>query len=145
MASYSMCIAIYIDMTWLYFIVFVGVLIVSGVVLYCYFWLLFVCHLALKVFFPLKSDKLFNSDHSTIFYIAEVIIIFLIGTIPSIVFASVGSNYRVIGFPPIFCALDSTYRIYAMVGPILITNGASVILMLLVIYKLHMVSLIVHM
>ena len=125
----------------------VGILITSGIVLFTYFWLLYVCHLALKVFYPLRSANPINSRpnyNSRIIRTVEVLIIFLIGIVPSIIFASVGSNnYAVIGFPPIFCAIDSTYRIYVLVIPVLIANGASVLLMLLVIYKLHTVSLIV--
>ena len=127
-----------------HYIVFVGSLITSGVTTYTYFWLLYVSHLGLKVFYPLKSAKFFNSDYSRIIYITEVLIVFLIGTIPSIILAAVGSNYTVIGFPPTYCAINSTYRIYVTVFPLLITNCTSVILMLLVIYRLHMVSLIVY-
>ena len=96
------------------------------------------------MFYPLKSDKLFNSDYSRIIYITEVLIVFLIGIIPSIMLATVGSNYRIIGFPPIYCGLDLTYRIYVLVFPVLITNSAMIILMLLVVYRLHMVSLMVY-
>ena len=124
--------------------VYVGSLAASLIVIYSYFWLLFVCHLALKVFYPLKSAKFFNSDHSRIIYIAEILIVFLIGTIPSIILATVGSNYGVIGFPPIYCALNSTYRFYVIFTPVLVTNCASGILMLLVICRLHLVSLMVY-
>ena len=127
-----------------HYILFVGGLITSGLVIYTYFWLLYVCHLAIKVFYPLKSAKLFNSDYSRIIYITEILIVFLVGIIPSIILAAVGSNYTVIGFPPINCAINSTYRIYVIVIPVLVTNGSSVILMLLVIYRLHKVSFMVY-
>ena len=125
----------------LFVLVFTGVLITSGVLLYTYFWLLYVCHLALKVFYPLKSAKLFDSDYSRIIYITEVTIVFLIATVPLIVLAAVGSNYTVIGFPPTFCTIGSTYRIYVVVFPVLVTTSVFVTLMLLVVYQLHMVSL----
>ena len=127
-----------------FIIIFVGSLTVTGVVLYAYFWLLYVCHLALKVFYPLKSAKIFNSDHSRIICIAAILIIFLIGTVPSIILATVGSNYRIIGFPPIYCGIGLTYRIYVLVIPIMVTNSAIVILMLLIVYSLHTVSLMVY-
>ena len=95
------------------------------------------------MFYPLKSAKLFNSDHSRIIFIAEVLIIFLIGTVPSIILATVGSNYRVIGFPPIYCGIGLTYRIYVLVIPSMVTNSAIVILMLLIVYNLHTVSFMV--
>ena len=124
--------------------VYVGSLAASLIVIYSYFWLLFVCHLALRVFYPLKSAKLFNSDHSRIIYIVEVLIVFLIGTIPSITLATVGSNYGLIEFPGVFCALNSPYRFYVIVAPVLVTNCTSGILMLLVIYRLHLISLMVY-
>ena len=96
------------------------------------------------MFYPLKSAKFFNSDYSRIIYITEVLIVFLIGIIPSVILAAVGSSYGVIGFPPLYCAINSTYTFYVTVIPILITNSSSVILMLLVIYRLHMVSLMVY-
>jgi len=118
---------------------FVGSTIISGVVICGYFWLLYVCHLALKVFYPLKSAKLFKSDYSRIIYIAEILTILLIGSIPAIVLA-IGSNYRIISFPPIYCGVDSTYRIYVLFIPVLVTNGTMMILMSLVVYSLHIVS-----
>ena len=119
-----------------------GTLVISGIVLYSYFWLLFVCHLALKVFYPLKSAKFIDSNYSKKIYIAEVLILFLIGTVPSIVLAA-GSNYRLIGFPPIYCGADSAFQFYVIILPVLISNCANMMLMLFVIYRLHMVSLIV--
>ena len=96
------------------------------------------------MFYPLKSAKLFNSDYSRIIYITEVLIVFLIGIIPSVILAAVGSSYTVIGFPPLYCAINSTFRFYVTVIPILTTNSSGLILMLLVIYRLHMVSLMVY-
>ena len=96
------------------------------------------------MFYPLKSAKLFNSDYSRIIYITKVLIGLLIGIIPSVVLAAIGSGHTVIGFPPIYCGTNSTYRFYVTVIPILITNGSSVTLMLLIIYRLHMVSLMVY-
>ena len=96
------------------------------------------------MFYPLKSAKLFNSDYSRIIYITEVLIVFLIGIIPSVILAAVRSVYGINGFPPLYCPINSTYRFYMIVIPILITNGSGIILMLLVIYRLHMVSLMVY-
>ena len=114
-------------------------MIISGVVIYGYFWLLYVCHLALKVFYPLKSTKLFASDYSRIIYIAEILIILIVGTLPAIVLAT-GSNYRIISFPPIFCGVDLTYRTYVLLIPVLVIDGTMMILMSLVVYRLHIVS-----
>ena len=96
------------------------------------------------MFYPLKSAKLFNSDYSRIIYITEVSIVFLIGIILSVILAAVGSGYGVNGFPPLYCVINSTYRFYVKIIPTVITNGSGIILMLLVIYRLHMVSLMVY-
>ena len=128
-----------VDIIPLYFVC-VGSVTISGAVIYGYLWLLFVCHLALKVFYPLKSAKLFTSNYSKIIYITGIVIILLIGALPPFVLATGSSNYRIISFPPIYCGVDSAYRIYVLVIPILISNGTMTILMSLVVYKLHMVS-----
>jgi len=117
----------------------IGSLIISGVVIYGYFWLLYVCHLALKVFYPLKSAKHFESDYRRIIYITEILIILLVGATPAIVLAT-GSNYRIISFPPIYCGVDLAYRIYVLLIPVLVTNGSMMILMSLIVYSLHIVS-----
>ena len=117
-------------------------MIVSGIALYSYFWNLYVIHLALKLFYPIKSDKLFKSDHSRKIFIAEVLIVFLIGTIPSILIATVGPNYKIATFPPIFCGNDGIYLLVLSVIPNLIAAFISHILILLILYKLHTVSLI---
>ena len=130
----------YIHVCYFMFHLYIGVLIISGALLYSYFWLLYICHLALKVFYPLRSAKLFKSHHSRVIYIAEVLVVFLIATVPSIILAIIGQNYNIIGFPPTFCVIDTTYRIYVIVIPILVTSCVSIILMSLVIYRLHMVN-----
>ena len=118
-------------------------MIVSGIALYSYFWNLYVIHLALKLFYPMKSDKLFKSDHSRKIFIAEVLIVFLIGTIPSILIATVGPNYKIATFPPIYCGNDGIYLLILSVVPNLIIGFVSHTLILLILYKLHIVSLTV--
>ena len=100
---------------------------------------MYVSHLALKVFYPMRSAKLSSSEYRRIIYITEVLIALLIGIIPAIVLAA-GSNYRIISFPPIFCAGDLRYRIYVVVIPVLLTNSIMIILMLLIVHRLHTVS-----
>ena len=122
----------------LYF--FVGFLVVTGTLLYSYFWLLYICHLTLKVFFPLKSAKLFNSDYSRIVYITEILIGTFIATTPSIV-NTVLSNYEIIVFPPIQCGNSNrTYFFYTLLVPVITMVSACGILMSLTLYKIHLVS-----
>ena len=115
----------------------------SGLVLYSYIWLLYILHLALKLFFPLKSAKLSNSGYSRAIYITEFLIVILIGTVPSII-SAVHSRYRIGMFPPIHCGglIDRTYIFYTTTLPILVAVCVSLILMMLILYKVHMVSLI---
>ena len=119
----------------------IGFVFFTGLVSYSYIWLLYVFHLALKLFFPLKSAKFLSSGYSKVIYFVEVLIVFLIGTVPSIVSAGL-SKYRVVTFPPIHCGAydDRTYIFYAIIVPILAAVCVSVILMLLILYKVHTVS-----
>ena len=113
----------------------------SGLVLYSYIWLLYIIHLALKLFFPLKSVKLSNSSYSRGIYIAEFLIVVLIGTVPSTI-SAVHSKYRISTFPPINCGGhdDRTYIFYSTTLPILTAVCVSLILMILALYKVHIVS-----
>ena len=123
----------------------VGCIISSGVVLYIYFWILYVSHLALKLFCPLKSAKLFSSDYRRTIYIVEVLILCFIATLPSIVTNSGLAKYKIILFPPTFCLhSDQRYRFYATVVPVSISGCICFILLLFVLYKIHMVCLLAY-
>ena len=116
-----------------------GCLVTSGFVMFSYFWLLYICHLALHIFYPLKSTKLFNSDYSRIIYIVEFTIIFVIGTTPSVVSAAL-SRYEISGFPPILCNSNHATRFYELILPITICITFFGILMLSTLYKIHVVG-----
>ena len=125
------------------YIIPVGFVISSGFVLHSYIWLLYIFHLALKLFFPQKSAKLSNSGYNRAIYIAEFLIVILIGTVPSII-SAVHSRYRVGSFPPVNCGGhgDRTYIFYAITLPSLAAVCVALILMILILYKVHIVSLI---
>ena len=115
-------------------------MVVTETLLYTYFWLLYVCHLTVKVFFPLKSAKLFNSDYSRIVYITEILIGTFIATIPPIV-NTVLWNYEIIVFPPMQCGNSNrTYFFYTLLVPVITMVSACGILMSLTLYKIHLVS-----
>ena len=116
----------------------------SGSVVYSYLWNLYVVHLAIKLFFPIKSSKLFKSDHSRKIFIAEVVIVFIVGSVPSILIATVGPNYEIVTYPPIYCGNDGVSLLLVLVFPNLIVSFISHTLILLILYKLHIVSLIVY-
>ena len=109
--------------------------------MYAYFWLLYICHLALHIFYPLKSAKILNSDYKRVIYIVEFTIIFVIGTTPSIVGATL-SYYEILFFPPTQCGSNDAFRFYEIILPIMICVIACGILMLLTLYKIHVVGLI---
>ena len=111
----------------------------SGIFLYGLFWVLYILHLALKLLYPLKSMKLDRSDYSGRIHIMEILTVFVIGTTPYIVFAST-SQYEIIIFPPFYCGPNTTYLFYGTVLPTLTIGCFGLILMLLVLYKLHIVS-----
>ena len=119
----------------------IGFVVHSGLVLFSYIWLLYIIHLALKLFFPLKSIKLLNSGYRRAIYVAEFLIVVLIGTAPSI-YSAVHSKYRISTFPPINCGGydDRTHIFYTAALPILTAVCVSLILMILILYKVHIVS-----
>lgn len=119
----------------------IGCLVTSGFVVYAYIWLLYIIHLAICMFYPLKSAKFFSSDYKRIIYIVELLLIFVIGTTPSIVDA-IPSNYKILYFPPTLCGNSDGVRFYKVVLPIMICVTIGGILMLLTLYKIHVVSLL---
>ena len=116
-----------------YFIV--GCLIGSGIALYSYFWLLYTFHFVLKLLYPLKSH-----DYSRTIYILEVLIVLLIATAPAIVGAGL-SKYRIFTFPPTHCNSYGAFRFYSLILQVMAAVCACVVLMLLALYKIHVVSL----
>ena len=119
----------------------VGCLVTSGFVVYAYFWLWYICHLALNIIFPLKAAKLHNSGYRRIIIIVELSFILVIGTTPSIVSAGL-SYYEILSFPPTQCGSNGAIRFYEVILPIMICITICGLLMLLTLYKLHVVGLI---
>ena len=121
-----------------------GFLILSaGTLLYAYFWLLYICHLTLKIFCPLKSAKLLNSHYKRVIYITGILTGISVTIVPSIV-NTVLYNYEIVSFPPVQCGNSNrTYHFYTVIFPLMITVCICGILMSLILYKIHVVSLMV--
>ena len=119
-------------------------MVLSGSVVYSYLWTVYVVHLAIKLLYPIKSNMLFKSEHRKKIFFAEVVIVFLIGTIPSILLAAVGSHYHIVTFPPIYCSSDGIPLLVVSVFPNLVAGFISHTLVLLILHKLHIVSLMVY-
>ena len=117
-----------------------GCLVTAGLVILSYFWPLYICYLALKIFYPMKSSKLINSDYSRTIYIAGFSLIIFIGAAPSVITAAY-SNYKIVRFPPTQCGTTGAYRFYELIVPVMIVTALSEISMLWTIYKIHMVSM----
>ena len=71
----------------------------------------------------------------------ELLLIFIIGATPSIVDAA-PSNYEILYFPPTRCGHNDGVRFYRVILPIMICVTIGGILMLLILYKIHVVSLL---
>ena len=117
----------------------VGCLITSIFAMCTYSLLLYIYYLAVKIFYPLKSAKVFNSR--TI-YIVKLLLIFIIGTTPSIVSAAL-SHIKILFFPPTQCLSNDAIQFYAVILPVMICTSISGILILLILYKIHVVSLMI--
>ena len=125
----------------IYHVISASCLVTSGFVVYAYFWPWYICHLALNIFCPLKATKLHNSDYRRPIIIVELLFIVVIGTTPSIVSAGL-SNYEILSFPPTQCGSNGVVRFYEVILPIMICIAICGILMLLTLYKIHVVGLI---
>ena len=120
-------------------LLFTGFVTTSTVVLYCAYWCLYIFHLLLHVLFPVWSNAVYNSPHSTKIHIIEVISVFIVGTLPYVVFAA-SSNYTITSFPPTSCTGDSVYSFYSLIIPTVILSCCSLIMMLIILYSIHIVS-----
>ena len=120
--------------------ILVGSLLSSETVLFSLFWVLYTFHLALKLSCPLKSTKIFDSDYSRVICIAEVLIIFFIAIVPSIVGAGL-SKYRKVFFTSGHCESFGAFRFYSLIIPVMVAVCVSVLFMLLALYTIHVVSL----
>ena len=111
----------------------------AGFVMYSLYWLLYAFHLYIKVAQP-QNSMLLDSWHCTIkFYYLEVGFVTIIGTVPYIVVAGL-SEFDIAQFPPQFCTISVEGNFYGIVFPTVLVNGATVIILLLVLHHVHIVS-----
>ena len=118
---------------------FVGFTIFAITSLYCYFWFLYTLHLFLRVTNPIRMIKLEQLKYSRMIHIIEVTIAVLLGTVPYICFA-INSKFRITTFPPLYCGTHPVYNFYGTILPTILVSCASLIMMLFVLYKIHIVS-----
>ena len=107
--------------------------------LYGYFWFLYTLHLFLRVANPMLMIKLERLKHAKKIHIVEVALAVLLGTVPNIVFA-ISSRFHIVTFPPLFCGAAPEYNFYGIIVPTIVVYCATLIMMLFVLYKIHIVS-----
>ena len=107
--------------------------------MYCAFWLLYSFHLYLKLAQPEYSLVLDSWHRTKKFYYFEIGCVMVIGTLPYIVLASL-SEFQIVNFPPQFCGLSPEGNFYGIVLPTVLMNCATLIILLLVLYSVHVVS-----
>ena len=116
-----------------------GLIVFAGFVMYSMYWLLYAFHLYMKVAHP-DYAMLLDSWHRTKkFYYFEIGFFTLIGTLPYVILASL-SEFQIVQFPPLFCALSAEGNFYGIVLPTIVINCTTLIILLLVLYHIHMVS-----
>ena len=120
-------------------IYFVGFVYVSTITLYCYFWFLYTLHLFLRITYPIRMIKLEQSKYARMIHIIEIAIAVLLGTVPYIFFA-VNTNFHIGSFPPLYCATGPVHVFYGTILPTILASCASLIMMLFILYKIHIVS-----
>ena len=107
--------------------------------MYSIYWLLYAFHLLMEVARP-EYSMLFDSWHRTkkLYYI-EVGLVAIIGTVRYIVLAG-QSEFQITQFPPLFCSLSAVGNFYEMVLPTIVANCATLVILLLMLYHVHIVS-----
>ena len=107
--------------------------------MYSVYWLLYAFHLYMKVAHP-DYSMLFDSWHRTKkLYYFEVGFFTIIGTLPYVILAGL-SEFQIVHFPPLFCALSAKIISYVIIFPTIVVNCTTVIILLLVLYHVHIVS-----
>ena len=117
-----------------------GMAVYAGFVIYSVYWLLYAFHLYVKVAQPEYSMLLDNWHRTKKFYYLEIGFVATIGIIPYIVVAGL-SEFEITQFPPQFCTISVKGSLYGMVLPTIVVNCAAVIILLLVLYHVHTVSI----
>jgi len=118
---------------------FVGFVLSSGILLYSMFLLVYVFHLSLRLLYPVKSRRLDQSEHNGKIHIVEISCVFIVGTVPYLALAA-ASKFKIAMFPPLRCVVTEAYTFYGSIVPTIVLACVSMILMLLVLYKIHIVS-----
>ena len=136
--AYSLPNFYYIRLSSVY-ICLVGFTYYSITSLYAYFWLLYTLHLFLRIASPLRMAQLEQSKHAQIIHSIEITFVVLLATVPYIVFAS-QEQFHIVSFPPLYCGAGPSQNFYSNIVPTILATCASLIMMVIMMYKIHIVS-----
>jgi len=125
-------------LTYFIFAAFIGI---TSIVMYSLFWFVYILHLYLTLLYPLKLYRINRILKSRVTHVVEVLFVIIVVTAPNI-YLLASSQYRIINFPPLFCAAGVDVNFYGIIFPTVVINCASFIMLLLVLQKIHRVSLL---
>jgi len=103
------------------------------------YWLLHLLHLFFKFVFPFAIRSVDTKNWKRGFHIGEVILINLLSAVAP-VYVLTASKYYPNGFPPNLCIPDATLAFYSVLLPITIIVGVGTCLILVMFWRLQMVS-----
>jgi len=83
--------------------------------------------------------QLEQSKHAKRIHTIEVICAVLLGTVPYLVFA-LQQEFHITTFPPVYCGGSAAHNFYGSILPTVVVSCASLIMMVITLYKIHVVS-----
>ena len=83
--------------------------------------------------------KLEQSKHAKKVHVIEVVCAVLVAAIPKL-FSAVQQEYRISIFPPLYCSASPAYVFYGTILPTVVVSCATLIMMVIILYYIHIVS-----
>ena len=118
---------------------YVGFIYFSIICLYTYFWLLYTLHLFLRIASPLRITKLEQTKYAKTVHTIEITFVVLLAIVPYIAIA-LQHKFHIATFPPLYCAAGPRENFYGAIVPTVLASCASLVMMVIILYKIHIVS-----
>ncbi|XP_065889434.1 uncharacterized protein [Dysidea avara] len=99
------------------------------------FWLQHLCHLFLKIMFPIWSKKHNDMEQSVVLHVMEVSGAVFISILAPVIYLAV-SKYTVIRFPPVLCFPSRKVIFYTVCLPLCVILGSGSILFIIIFWTL---------
>ena len=135
------CIYSYSFASYIVFISILGFCFHWLLVLIGIFWLQHLCHLFLKIMFPIWSKKHNDMEKSVVLHVMEVSGAVFISILAPVIYLAV-SKYTVIRFPPVLCFPSRKVIFYTVCLPLCVILGSGSILFIIIFWTLVKVSLV---